>query len=792
MLASVSDELATRAAKRTPGASQRTADTMLVAAAAKVSGTAGTVLDVLEKHALGHYAEGLQQYLAIRHGDVESARATFEKLRHAASAIGGAALAEPPGARARLYRLARELSEHGEGKPATPAKSGTLPWYRPRTTPEATVVRLRDGVGDRELLELRYARELSLPEIAFVLGEDRAALTTRLEAAVEKARGLAGDADLPTALLEAFALEKLDAAIASRGTELPPVPAGTVVDDRYELEKHVGSGGFADVYRARDVAVPGHTVALKLLKRRASSDAEKDDALRELRLIAAVFHPSIVQFKDHGWHDGRFWFVMPWYQGEALEQRIEREPLSRAEARRVFVPLARALATMHASGVRHQDVKPDNIFLAELEGFAGADVLPVLLDLGVAAKDAELVLAGTPTYFAPEVAAQFAHNEAEMAPIGPAADVFALALSLRNALEPWTQPEVAAGAVERFIAHRAVEVPEPPTSGDLRYLDKHFRRWMAKDPSKRPTATELAEELSILTLPEERRAQRLRQLRLFGPIVLALLVIFGVVFYELQRRSTLHRDKAVAAEQRTEAALADLEDAAEEQAALESRISEAEDRIAGEALSRAELASQLAEAEGRLSVTEDRLSARTRLLREARKALESAEETAELATARAATLEGERDSARSERDEARSERDAARRSLETAEERLRQRTSELEAARRALAAAERERDQAVTERDELRTRLATAERETQRAEQARQRAETQRDQAQQARERAETERDSLRQDNRRLERELRTAERGTSARNDTPATMVTVPTTMVTPTMRERPGVRID
>ena len=56
---------------------------------------------------------------------------------------------------------------------------------------------------------------------------------------------------------------------------------------------------------------------------------------------------------------------MPWYEGETLERGMTRAPLTRREARRIFEPLARALATMHASDLRHQDIKPDNIFLAK-------------------------------------------------------------------------------------------------------------------------------------------------------------------------------------------------------------------------------------------------------------------------------------------------------------------------------------------------------------------------------------------------------------------------------------------
>src|SRR5262249_44144636 len=159
-------------------------------------------------------------------------------------------------------------------------------------------------------------------------------------------------------------------------------------------------------------------------------------------------------------------------------------------------PLARALAAMHAAGIRHQDVKPDNIFLARIRSSEGRsanhvsgsspepapgsfeELLPVLLDLGVAAKEAETVVAGTPVYFAPEVAAQFTDVEPKPMLTGKA-DVFSLALSLRNALEPETQEDVPAGAVQSFIEERSRSSPLPPRSRDLGYLEAWFRRWLS-------------------------------------------------------------------------------------------------------------------------------------------------------------------------------------------------------------------------------------------------------------------------------------------------------------------------
>src|SRR5690606_36080112 len=133
-------------------------------------------------------------------------------------------------------------------------------------------------------------------------------------------------------------------------------------------------------------------------------------------------------------------------------------------------------------------------------------------DLGVAAKDAENVLAGTPSYLAPEVAARFAREPDP--PISTAkSDVFSLALTLRNALAPEEEEAVVGGAADAFVRNRARRSVAPPRRADLRFMRGHFERWLHVAPDHRPSADELARELAVLTLPEERRARRIATLR---------------------------------------------------------------------------------------------------------------------------------------------------------------------------------------------------------------------------------------------------------------------------------------
>src|SRR5690606_24147901 len=72
--------------------------------------------------------------------------------------------------------------------------------------------------------------------------------------------------------------------IAASKPKVVPLPAGTVIGERYEIESTLGGGAFAYVYRARDVRVPGHVVALKLLHRVARTAAAREGAIRELSL----------------------------------------------------------------------------------------------------------------------------------------------------------------------------------------------------------------------------------------------------------------------------------------------------------------------------------------------------------------------------------------------------------------------------------------------------------------------------------------------------------------------------
>lgn len=683
--------------------------TMLTRAAESIaaSGRAPTVADLLHNRALQHYAEGLRQYLCIRLGGVEAGAAALGQLQNRVAESDADALIGPPGIRSRLYRLARELSFE-----LTAAPKPCLPWRKASVgAHEACLEALRSGLHpeEAELLELRHARELRPAEIAFVFEQPVEDILEALDNATQHARKLLPEpGNLRRKLLEAFALRRDLRLESTLGEEtdrrgIPaPLPTGRIIAGRYRIQARVGTGAFGDVYRAEDAEVPGHVVALKLLHEASYSPEAREKALRELRWIASVFHPSVVQFKDHGWWEERLWFVMPWYNGETLESRLQRGPLSREEALAIFQPLSRGLAAVHAAGIRHQDVKPDNVFLAEIPGEGSDAILPVLIDLGVAATEAEMLVAGTPTYFAPEVAAQFA-SVPDKPRVTTKADVFSLALSLRNALEPETQEDVPAGAVETFVETRARMLPEFPKAKSLRFLKPNFERWLHEDAAKRPTAEEFAEELAALVAPEKARRQRRRLYRYLVPLlVVAAAGITGLAgFYENRRASQeleaeQARVEAVAAQQDLERSEERRRGVERSAAALAENRSQLEAALAASETVVGRYETDLQRREDALESTRERLDSTQQHLVAERQARQNDADAHADALAeerrRIAALEGQAETLEARLGDAQRARQRAVDSEATLQEELTSLQGTLESLRSQLASARRQRD----------------------------------------------------------------------------------------------------
>jgi serine/threonine-protein kinase len=174
----------------------------------------------------------------------------------------------------------------------------------------------------------------------------------------------------------------------------------------YELGRLIGRGGYAEVFAVRDRKL-NRELAIKVLR----PDLIVTKSLlarfrREAEAVAALHHRGIVPVYNVGESDEIGFIVMPLIQGESLKRRLLAEArLPVAEAKRILLEAADALAVAHAAGVVHRDIKPENIMLE------GPERRVLLMDFGIAKAvdtDSQLtatgVIVGTPQYMSPEQA----------------------------------------------------------------------------------------------------------------------------------------------------------------------------------------------------------------------------------------------------------------------------------------------------------------------------------------------------------------------------------------------------
>ncbi|GHD08276.1 hypothetical protein GCM10010313_28410 [Streptomyces violarus] len=177
----------------------------------------------------------------------------------------------------------------------------------------------------------------------------------------------------------------------------------------YRIEKEIGRGGMAVVYRARDLRLE-RTVALKLLAPElARNDTFRRRFTHESRAAAAIDHPHIVPVFEAGETDGVLYIAMRYVVGSDLRHLLDREgPLSPTTTLRIAAQVASALDAAHDHGLVHRDVKPGNILVAR-----GTDSdhpeHAYLTDFGLTKKSLSLTgfttvgqFVGTLDYVAPE------------------------------------------------------------------------------------------------------------------------------------------------------------------------------------------------------------------------------------------------------------------------------------------------------------------------------------------------------------------------------------------------------
>lgn len=233
-------------------------------------------------------------------------------------------------------------------------------------------------------------------------------------------------------------------------THLRAVNSNILLKQRYQVLEKVGQGGFAVVYKAKDIQLSHALRAIKEIDDQQLSPQERQEAIaafdREGLMLARLMHPNLPRVYDH-FEERRHWYlVMDYIEGETLEKVLSRSPQGRLPVEQVIqyaLQLCKVLHYLHTQkpSIIFRDLKPANIMITQ-------DDHLYLIDFGIArffkpGKDRDTSALGSPGFAAPE---QYGKTQTT-----PQADIYSLGATLHNLLsgrdpsdEPFLFPSLQA------------------------------------------------------------------------------------------------------------------------------------------------------------------------------------------------------------------------------------------------------------------------------------------------------------------------------------------------------------
>ncbi|MEE8061387.1 MAG: serine/threonine-protein kinase, partial [Gemmatimonadales bacterium] len=298
----------------------------------------------------------------------------------------------------------------------------------------------------------------------------------------------------------------------------------SALDDRYEIEKEIGRGGMAIVFRATD-RKHNRPVAIKVLLPDLAASVGHERFLREIEIAAKLQHPHILPVYDSGEADGLLYYVMPFVEGESLRDLIVRQGrLAPEDALRIAGEVAGALDFAHRHGVVHRDIKPANILISDghalVADFGIARAISVSGSAGLTQAGMAI---GTPSYMSPEQA--FGETE-----LDGRTDIYSFGCVLYEALAGNPPFE---GTTPQAIVAQTISGPTPQLESDPYGVQQVIDRAMEKDPADRfQTASEIVAALrSGTTTGPIRRPRRSRQFAAAAAIGIAIVAVAAFAFW---------------------------------------------------------------------------------------------------------------------------------------------------------------------------------------------------------------------------------------------------------------------
>lgn len=280
-------------------------------------------------------------------------------------------------------------------------------------------------------------------------------------------------------------------------------PGAVIAGTSYQVVREIGAGGMGIVYEVEHVRLRKRYVA-KVIHEQIRGDADAPKRMeREAQVLAEINHPNVVQVHDVGvTPDGTSYFVMEKLEGMDLRHAMKEGRLSSARAVGICVDILDALDHVHRRGIVHRDVKPENVFLAQMPTGAVTKVLDfgvVHIFDGERTSQARITktggFVGTLYYAAPE--------QMQGLSVGPPNDVYACGLVLYELLAghgPFDN-DPGVGLSRCFKPAPRLPLNERVNAA----LADAVAASLEQDPAKRPTAGVLARRLrqTLTTLPTD-------------------------------------------------------------------------------------------------------------------------------------------------------------------------------------------------------------------------------------------------------------------------------------------------
>ena len=272
---------------------------------------------------------------------------------------------------------------------------------------------------------------------------------------------------------------------------------GELIDGRYQLIRHMASGGMATIYEGLDTRLD-RKVAVKVMHPHLAQDEQfVERFIREAKASAALSHPNIVSVQDQGWNQNgtpAVFLVMELVEGHTLREYLnEQGALSVASGIQFLLPVLSALSAAHKLGIVHRDIKPDNILISKEGRIKIADFgLAKGPLLGTTMTAESSIVLGSVSYLSPE--------QVQRGIADARSDVYSAAIT---AFEIFTGEKPYAGEEPIQIAYMHVNERVPLMStkraGIPPELDQLIYRATNSDPDARPRdGSEFHQSLTLI------------------------------------------------------------------------------------------------------------------------------------------------------------------------------------------------------------------------------------------------------------------------------------------------------